>query len=389
MRGISCCVVSVAWLCVSCTESLQGPGDLPGDSSRETGAGGGSPGGEAAGGDTGTENTGTGNAGTGGAGTAGTGGAGTAGSTGTEEPPPFEGEQFHLEIGPITVQPGEEDTVCVLKRLSNTEAVKVGQIDNTITSSSHHMIVYRTHAEEERTEPFECAPFLDTLNPEAGAPLMVTQKYADTLRFPDGVGISLEPEQMIRLELHYINPTPDPVEVTAKSTFSTLSPAEFKDEADFLFIGNPDLHIPARSEWTLGPSFLPLPAEFSDAKFFAITGHTHQYGTNVTVEVAESETGSGTPVYDVEDWKWDEPDTVVHTPPFQIPPDGGFRFTCDWLNTSDSPVTFGESANKEMCFFWAYYYPSKGAKVCVRSDEYGVTLCCPGNPLCSSILSYL
>ena len=32
---------------------------------------------------------------------------------------------------------------------------------------------------------------------------------------------------------------------------------------------------------------------------------------------------------------------------------------------------FGESANNEMCFFWAYYYPSKGAYVCVHTDAGG------------------
>ena len=38
-----------------------------------------------------------------------------------------------------------------------------------------------------------------------------------------------------------------------------------------------------------------------------------------------------------------------------------------------------------MCFFWAYYYPSKGAKVCIHSDKIGggVDFCCPGSPYCS------
>ena len=39
-----------------------------------------------------------------------------------------------------------------------------------------------------------------------------------------------------------------------------------------------------------------------------------------------------------------------------IPDGGGFRFTCSWNNTSDTTVRFGESAEDEMCFFWAYYY---------------------------------
>ena len=52
-------------------------------------------------------------------------------------------------------------------------------------------------------------------------------------------------------------------------------------------------------------------------------------------------------------------------------------------------MSFGESANNEMCFFWAYYYPSQGSKVCFHSDKYGgaqgISLCCPGDSLCSFI----
>ena len=40
-----------------------------------------------------------------------------------------------------------------------------------------------------------------------------------------------------------------------------------------------------------------------------------------------------------------------------------------------------------MCFFWAYYYPSKGAKVCFHTSQGGgIDQCCPGNPtLCAAL----
>ena len=74
-------------------------------------------------------------------------------------------------------------------------------------------------------------------------------------------------------------------------------------------------------------------------------------------------------------WIWSEPATVRHDPPFQVQPGGGFRFTCKWHNpnpdTTAPPVKFGESANDEMCFFWAYYYPSQGSHVCTHSESSG------------------
>lgn len=46
-------------------------------------------------------------------------------------------------------------------------------------------------------------------------------------------------------------------------------------------------------------------------------------------------------------------------PHVRVPEAGGFMLQCSWNNTTDSSVSFGESALAEMCFFWAYYYPRK------------------------------
>ena len=66
---------------------------------------------------------------------------------------------------------------------------------------------------------------------------------------------------------------------------------------------------------------------------------------------------------------------------------GGFDFSCSYYNNISATVRFGESANNEMCFFWAYYYPSNGSHVCAHTDRFGagLDLCCPdaGSGLCS------
>ena len=84
------------------------------------------------------------------------------------------------------------------------------------------------------------------------------------------------------------------------------------------------------------------------------------------------------------------PDWLQWLPPLLMTPaililwaPGGFRFTCEWNNQSGGTVSFGESATDEMCFFWAYYYPSKGSKVCIHTEQAGsINVCCPGNALC-------
>jgi hypothetical protein len=185
--------------------------------------------------------------------------------------------------------------------------------------------------------------------------------------------------------MHYINTTPEPIDVSATSTFVTIPAKDYKDEADFLFVGTPDIDIAAHSKATIGPTFFGLPDDLLKAKFFGITGHTHQWGTNVTVATADTKDGPDKSVYDVPGWLWSEPATVMHDPTFSIPQGGGFRFTCEYNNAGDEHVDFGESANDEMCFFWAYYYPSQGPYVCVHTTQIGggYDMCCPGNTLCS------
>jgi hypothetical protein len=304
---------------------------------------------------------------------------------------------YTVEWGPVMLQPGEEDTQCVRKRLPTDRPVKIGQIVNDLGLASHHMIVYRLADGEETPSPEPCQPFVEVLDPSKGSPMAVTQRAEETISLPRGVGITLEPGQLIRIELHFFNATDDPIELRASSTFIELPEADFEHEADFLFIGNPEILLPGTPAGgipepvTQGPSYLPLPANLSGINVFAITGHQHQWGTDVQVSIATDEDDAGTSIYAPENFQWDEPETVYHDPPLTMPEGGGFRFSCTWENGSTEDVGFGESVDDEMCFFWAYYYPSRGAKICFHTDVIGngVDLCCPENPLCEYIPAFL
>ncbi len=303
-------------------------------------------------------------------------------------PPPG---SFEVAFGPVTVPGGTEKTQCVVKRVGNGETLRVGRMQNRLGNASHHLIVYRTEDTEERPTPFDCIPFVDTLDPTKGAPLMVTQKSEEELTLPKGVAFTFAPNQLVRLELHYVNASAQPKELRASSTFIGLPASEYRDEADFLFVGNPDIKLPPRSKVTLGPTFLPLPETHEGVHFFAMTGHEHQFGKNVKVEIATAKGAPTRAVYDVPDWIWSEPKTVFHDPPVDVPKGGGFQFTCDWENTSDKQVSFGEKADNEMCFFWAYYYPSRGPQVCVHTDQLKsgpVDVCCPGDLRCGFLKQF-
>jgi hypothetical protein len=301
--------------------------------------------------------------------------------------------QYSLRWGPVTVQPGQEATQCIWLRLSNDAAISVHQLHNLLSASSHHLIVYRDDMDAtEQTTPVPCQPFTGALNPTGRIfPVMITQKHDDELTLPHHVAYTLAPHQMIKIEMHYINPTDAAAEASATVDFFAADPAAIRDEANILFIGTPDFVLQPNMMTEVHEYFDPGRAslDLTGAKFFAITGHTHKLGLSVEVGTASDPAGTVTSVYAPDPFVWSEPVTTMHQPEFTLPAGGGFDFRCSWYNSTAQAVQFGESANDEMCFFWAYYYPSNGSHVCAHATFRGVgfDLCCPeaGATLCNLI----
>jgi len=307
---------------------------------------------------------------------------GTAGDTGA---PPG---SYTITFGPIQVPPSTEKTQCIIERLGNAAPLHVGQIHDLLGTSSHHMIVYKVNDTTEQKTPFDCQPFQGALNPANGNPLIISQKKDDLLTLPPNVAFTLDANQMIRFEMHYINATTQTVTLQSSTTMIPIPDADYKWDASFLFIGDMDISIPPMSSFTLGPQFFPMPSQFNTSNFFAITGHEHQWGTKV--QVWDSKQSGDLSSLRYTNTTWSDPVTTQYAPPLRIGSGGGFTYQCDWYNASSSTVGFGESANDEMCFFWAYYWPSQGAQVCFQSKNLapvGGTACCPmaGAAICNNL----
>lgn len=286
---------------------------------------------------------------------------------------------------------GKETTKCVVKRLDNTETLWVSQIRTVLNKGSHHLIVYKSSETEERATPFNCDPFVETLKGET-FPLMITQIREETLTFPNGVAFKFEPHQMVRLEAHYLNYFPDTT-ITAHADvyFDGIAAEDVVAEANMLFYGNPDLDIP-EGEYSTPWRYLSV---LPDTKVFALTGHTHAYGTNVEIAMSSGVDDPGMSIYPGDgEFVWDEPPVTTFDPALAFGPDQGFRYRCTWDNTSGERLGFGESARQEMCFLWAYYYPSQGYRLCVSPGSIGGgvagdEVCCPGHWVCDYIRQFL
>jgi hypothetical protein len=294
----------------------------------------------------------------GGGGTTGLGGAGGQGIA-----------TYTVQFPPTQVAAGVENTQCVLLRLGNAAPIHVGQIHTQLGPGTVQMIVYAVADTTEQTTPFDCTAMTTLQQPPAGTkPLTVVQNPDETLQYPSGVGVAVTANQMMRIELHYANANPtNPLTVQATSTLTTIPDAAFQSEASLMIIDDASFSIQPNASFTIGSTFCPFPASVAAATFFAATSEQHRLGVMTQLWAAISLDDPGRTLYT--NTNWTMPPLTTLSPVVPGTTGAGFKYSCEWQNTTTSTVTPGPGASNELCYFVAYYYPSQGAIFCVKAGS--------------------
>jgi hypothetical protein len=275
----------------------------------------------------------------------------------TPTTPPAVGASLKVSLSIPQVPAGKEGTECLQVKLGNAAPVNIVQLHNKLSPASHHFIVTALTDPASVEKPREeCMPFRGAI---AGAPLAITQKHDDMVSLPPGVGYHMNANQVLHLELHYLNASDKTVDVLGEAELFAANASAQLQEGAVLLVGTTDINIPAHTTHQNQPKFLALPQGMDGVQFYAMTGHTHRLGTNVSVSSAMNATTPGSMLYAPTNFDWESPEMKSLAPHASIPAGGGFMLQCSWNNTTDAAVTFGESALQEMCFFWAYYFPRK------------------------------
>jgi hypothetical protein len=286
-----------------------------------------------------------------------------------EESPPAHAKTGALEatIGPLVAEPGVEKTMCRNFRLGNSETAFIHRIRAELGDSSHHMTVYLSQDTVEQPEAFECGGF-DTLL-QGDRPMFIAAQHRTELELPVEAGgvpvvYEIEPHQMVRIEMHYLNTTAERKSVEAKVIFESVPSSIDMLGADIAFWGTIGISIPPNSSWETDVKFV---SAIPGTRSFALTTHQHHLGTRMRVWHA-NDTGdtAGEPVADSTDWA--EPPLETYDPPLVFGTGGkaGLAYKCEWENPTQSQVTWGVSIKDEMCFFWHYYYPGRGFSYIVQ-----------------------
>ncbi len=257
-------------------------------------------------------------------------------------------ESRRVQIGPLTIGPGQEATVCQVVDLGNTAPRMVRTVRSELTGGTHHVIATLT-TEAPTATPTPCGAFAGG-GPGNGI-LTIAQQPTAALAYPDGAGLPITAHQSVHLEMHYLNAGDQPLAIGGTVTLDLADANAALAPVALTFTGNGAISIPAHTTAHL-TSEHALPA---GTRLFATTAHTHQWGRHATVELLRS-AGDPSPLvlHDSTDWA-DRP--LDQFAPITIGPDARLRLTCDFDNQSDQTVNFGLSAEDEMCFLWAHHVP--------------------------------
>ncbi len=285
---------------------------------------------------------------------------------------------FAVGIGPFMIESGNELVECQVMQLPTKVDTDVVRIHTTLAPGSHHMILYRT-TETAARGPYTCTSFAGVIDGEA--PVFLAESPDSDMVLPTGVAYHFTAGQYVMLEAHYINTTLKPLNAQGRIDLYAGPADTTYQAADIMMCGSVaslDCKIgggllPGDSDYSLPVGFYNGTAislkgkeqnvDLTKLNVFAFTSHEHHRGIDVKIwQSTSSDISNATLLYDNTSWS-NPPLTVLPSDKLlEFAPGQGLAWQCSYDTSADTTdICFGESAaTEEMCFIWAYYYPSVG-----------------------------
>jgi hypothetical protein len=263
-------------------------------------------------------------------------------SDGTADSAQAKTSSHELTMDAIEVPPGAELYKCQDFVNPFGKDIAILNSKSVMSKGSHHFAAFRM--EDLTTAALADCPAGGL---EAHEFVHASQTPEQETTYPADVGRFLPSTDGLRLQVHYLNTTPEPLHVQAKFTVNYVDADEIKYKAGGVFLNNLGLQVvPGKS--TVSKSFELT----DDIKLLVAVSHMHRHATGFT-----SSTGDGRHLFDTTEW--DGPVPALFDPGMDIGAGTSIAWECTFENDTGKTLTFGESASdNEMCIFNGVYYPS-------------------------------
>ena len=289
-----------------------------------------------------------------------------------------------LRIDPFVVTPPETE-VCEAVALPFKKKVDIDEITVRLPEgdrfTSHHFAMFLADKD---------APNLPQ-TPEkrvgcvgaggaAVSPILAFVQHAggSTIRFPRGVAVTLDPSQVLLLNPHFVNVGPAPVTLDVAVNFHKARKRRVQHHARSFQLGAIRIAVPpgeirsTTAEWR---------TPFAMNVVWLST-HSHKHTTAVDVELLRGSAPPASPPL-VETRSYAEPAFQYYdVGALRLEPGDGLRWTCTYRNDTSKTLTFGVTAEDEMCFTVGFFVPDDDAAPLPRVPGCfgsGLGLVCPLN----------
>jgi|GEM_PF-3331061 hypothetical protein len=258
---------------------------------------------------------------------------------GTTTPPVDPANSFLFTTAEFSLEAGEEKFLC--HAITLEEDLVIDRFSFPGAPHVHHLILSETISPEPDGLT-EC----DVLFRPTWLPLFVAGTGKSTIDAPEGSGYHIVAGTQLVLQLHLLNVQPTPVTDTVTVDMRETEELEL-DSIGIKVFGNLAIALPPNSpSEVVGSCTLK-----EDWEVFAVFPHMHYMGTSMVVESGPTE-DSLEEVFRRDPYDFD--DQRLDAQPIWLPKGHHVRVTCQFDNTTDDVITFGESTGDEMCFFLVY-----------------------------------
>jgi hypothetical protein len=279
--------------------------------------------------------------GSGGGGAGGSGGSagGSGGSAGSSGAPAYETVTIETAVRPVA--PGEEAFFCQNFANPFGKNVEVIESESFMTPGSHHMFVfYEPGASDGPVVPCSGLEFKPAVH---GA-----QTPQSKIVYPPGVGRVVDSGNGLRVSAHYLNTGSTTIDAKLTVVFKVVPEGTIEHQAGAMFFNNLAIWVQPNSTATISDTCTLS----KDIQLINVVSHMHQYSTHFIAT-----TSGGQKLYETTDW--DEPQSNVFDPPLLLEAGTQITYSCEYNNTTSTPLTFGESAKfNEMCILSGTYFPA-------------------------------
>lgn len=273
--------------------------------------------------------------------------------------PPASG--FLIESIGTNIRAGEDVEYCEVARFpgSPDETYYVNRMEVAFNEFSHHLILYTVPPGSEAESQYEVGDIVPCNGAHqfgtVGA-LTGSQKPYQNIQYPDGIGRTVQGGQMIIWNYHHLNTSKDDVWGRHAVAMHTVDKSEIVQLAKTFAMANVAIDVPPRSE----ASFTSECTFDQDIQVWALSRHTHQWGTNFDVSFVGDRLGDEH-LWTSTDYEADtsfqfERDYGLDSPTIRMRAGEGFRFTCHYDNPTDEPLRFGFEATDEMCILFGAWW---------------------------------